>query len=140
MTNDYDVGYKKPPVKNQFKKGQSGNSKGRQKGSKNITNLIDSELNVKISLQDGKKITKAEAIVKQMVNGAIKGQSKQIDTILKYSDKKSASKSDGFIRKLIYDGYTTYKDIDDYMKGYTKDLKLKKGGITVILDELESKV
>lgn len=29
MTDDYDVGYKKPPEHTQFKKGQSGNPKGR---------------------------------------------------------------------------------------------------------------
>jgi len=31
----YAVGYKKPPKETQFKKGQSGNPKGRKKGSKN---------------------------------------------------------------------------------------------------------
>jgi len=31
----YEVGYKKPPKQTQFKKGQSGNPKGRKKGSKN---------------------------------------------------------------------------------------------------------
>lgn len=31
----YDVGYGKPPAEHRFRKGQSGNPKGRQKGSKN---------------------------------------------------------------------------------------------------------
>ncbi|HLI12751.1 MAG TPA: DUF5681 domain-containing protein [Alphaproteobacteria bacterium] len=36
MSKSYDVGYAKPPVGSQFKPGQSGNPKGRPRGSKNI--------------------------------------------------------------------------------------------------------
>jgi hypothetical protein len=33
---DYEVGYRKPPKASQFKAGQSGNPKGRPKGSRNV--------------------------------------------------------------------------------------------------------
>ncbi|MGJ3627161.1 DUF5681 domain-containing protein [Sphingomonas sp. MMS24-JH45] len=32
----YEVGYGKPPIHARFQKGQSGNPKGRKKGSKNL--------------------------------------------------------------------------------------------------------
>ena len=33
--SSYEVGYGKPPAKNRFKPGQSGNPKGRPRGAKN---------------------------------------------------------------------------------------------------------
>jgi hypothetical protein len=36
MADDYEVGYGKPPKHSRFRKGQSGNSAGRPKGSINI--------------------------------------------------------------------------------------------------------
>lgn len=44
MSKTYQVGYGKPPQASQFKKGQSGNPKGRQKGSRNLATLLDQEL------------------------------------------------------------------------------------------------
>ena len=36
----YKVGYKKPPIENQFKEGKSGNPKGRPLGSKNFSTIL----------------------------------------------------------------------------------------------------
>ncbi|HEY8129410.1 MAG TPA: DUF5681 domain-containing protein [Hyphomicrobium sp.] len=38
----YDIGYGKPPVKTRFRKGQSGNPKGRGKGSRNFATIFSS--------------------------------------------------------------------------------------------------
>ena len=70
------VGYCSPPVNSRFKPGQSGNPSGRSKGSQNLKTLFNKVLDEEISLREGadvRKITKAEAIVRGVVVGALKG-------------------------------------------------------------------
>ena len=56
MTNEYEVGYGKPPKKHQFKPGYSGNKKGRPKGSPNINTMVNEISCERISIyQNGKK-------------------------------------------------------------------------------------
>lgn len=41
----YEVGYGKPPRHSRFKKGQSGNPSGRQKGSRGVKTILAREMN-----------------------------------------------------------------------------------------------
>ena len=52
MSEQYEVGYGKPPKHSQFKTGQSGNPKGRKKGVKNINTILDGILNEKVVLSE----------------------------------------------------------------------------------------
>jgi Family of unknown function (DUF5681) len=68
---DYEVGYGKPPLHTRFQKGQSGNPKGRPRGQKNLSSLLNEVLNGwVIVVENGrrKRITKREAIITQLVN------------------------------------------------------------------------
>jgi hypothetical protein len=74
MTNS--VGYKKPPKNGQFKKGQSGNPKGRPKKDTRIAALLRAELDGPITIRENGKekiITKREALLKRLCQMALEG-------------------------------------------------------------------
>ena len=50
----YQVGYRKPPRHSQFKPGQSGNPRGRKKGSRGLKTDLHAELNRIIEVKVGK--------------------------------------------------------------------------------------
>ena len=82
---EYAVGKGKPPERTRFKKGQSGNPKGRPPNSKNSATLLNEALSeVVVITENGqrKSITKKQAIVKQIVNKAASGDYRSIQLLL----------------------------------------------------------
>lgn len=92
-------GYGKPPKHRQFKKGQSGNRKGRprkdKKGGKVLQEYIEDALSKVVTVQmDGKnvKVTKREIIATQLVNSAAKGEKKPLDYVKNMDKERLAEK------------------------------------------------
>jgi uncharacterized protein DUF5681 len=72
----YDVGFGKPPKASQFRKGSSGNPKGRPKGRRNLATVLERTLQEKVVVNENgvrRTVTKLEAAVKQLVNQAASG-------------------------------------------------------------------
>ena len=84
-TREYEVGYCKPPRNAGFKKGQSGNPRGRPPGSKNLTTLLNDALNEPVTIAEHgrrRKITKREAVIKQLVNKSASADPRSLKMLL----------------------------------------------------------
>jgi len=82
-SDDYEIGYGKPPKHTQFKKGQSGNPLGRPKKKRAVPDLIEKVLSEEVMVS-GKKRSKRELFVIALVNDAIKGNATARRLLLSY--------------------------------------------------------
>ncbi|MBV8335490.1 MAG: hypothetical protein JO358_08635 [Alphaproteobacteria bacterium] len=68
---DYKVGYKKPPLHTRFKRGQAGNPRGRPRGAKNFSSVLNDALNQPVVVTENgrrRKISKRELGIRQLVD------------------------------------------------------------------------
>lgn len=104
----YKVGYKKPPKHTQFPKGQSGNPRGRKKGSRGLKTDLNAELNRVLEVKMGSyrfKGTSQQLMLRGLAllaaNGNLKASAQLVPLILtvfgtedRGADKKSLSPQD----------------------------------------------
>jgi hypothetical protein len=91
------VGYGRPPVHSRFAPGVSGNPSGRAKGSQNLKTLFQKILKEEVSLREGsvtKKISKAEAVLRGLVIGAMKGDARSVVALFKLAEQTGQFEDD----------------------------------------------
>ncbi len=89
-TADYDVGYKRPPKATQFKAGQSGNPKGRRKGSRPVGAVLQDIIQQKVSVTEGgktRRIPALEVIIRRLTNDAMRSDAGAIKLLLSLVDR-----------------------------------------------------
>jgi hypothetical protein len=78
----YVVGYKKPPQHTRFKKGQSGNPRGKVEGRKNYRTEFLEELGVSENGR-ARKLSKQTLVIKRMVADAVNGDARAREHLLR---------------------------------------------------------
>lgn len=122
-------GYGNPPAEHRFKPGQSGNKKGRPKGSKNTYTLLQGILDQKITVTEGNKqikISKKIAMLTQLVNKGVQGEIKAIAALLPHmlaSDMKEEDKA----KALAVLNSDDKKIIENYLSRFDETQSPKKG-------------
>ena len=82
--NNWDVGYCKPPKHTQFKKGQSGNLRGRPKGSISYQTRFHRIINEQVTVNENgrrKKSPKIDVEMRQVANKAINADFKALNLL-----------------------------------------------------------
>jgi hypothetical protein len=78
------IGYASPPQAYQFKPGQSGDTRGRPKGSKSEATILREILNEKVDIGRGgkKRVTVLEAMLRGFAEKGLKGDIKSAGLVL----------------------------------------------------------
>lgn len=137
----YDVGYGKPPKDTRFKPGQSGNPKGRPRGSKNkrpglheerMKDIILDEAYRDITINEGHRsvtIPMAQAVMRSMAVNAAKGQHRAQRLFAELLDSVESS------RKILHDQWLD--TAITYKVGWEKELRRREQlGITDLPEPL----
>ena len=131
----YEVGYAKPPAQTRFRKGQSGNPRGRPKGARNklpalheerLKDIVLAEAYRDIKVHDGDRqvtVPMAEAIIRSMALKAAKGDHRSQKLFAEMLNRTEAS------RKSLHD--TWLENAFEYKVEWERELKRRERlGIT----------
>lgn len=84
------TGYKQPPVGSQFKKGKSGNPKGRPKGTRNFKTDVKATLARPVQVVEGgrsRSISTQQAGLERLREKALKGDQRALDRLIALAER-----------------------------------------------------
>jgi hypothetical protein len=96
--SDEVVGYGRPPKTTQFKKGESGNPRGRPKGSRPIGAVLQEVLGQRISVtENGKtrRLPALEVMLRRLANDAMRNEPVALKLMLSLFDRYGESPEAG---------------------------------------------
>ena len=87
MSND--VGYGKPPKAHQFRKGRTGNPRGKRRGEENLISVFKRHVLRLVTIRDGDRIIRlplGELVIRQNLSAAIHKKPLAIDNIYRMAE------------------------------------------------------
>jgi len=100
------VGYGRPPVHSRFKPGQSGNQRGRPKGTLNFTTDLKRTLQAPVTLNDGRKtrrVTTQEAALLRLAEKALNGDPRALEKLVSLSATLSTNNAESPSKTMAAD-------------------------------------
>ena len=97
-SSDEVVGYGRPPKATQFKKGESGNPKGRPKGSRTVGAVLQDILQQRIAVtENGKtrRLPALEVMLRRLANDAMRNEPVALKLMLSLFDRYGESPEAG---------------------------------------------
>ncbi len=88
----HEVGYGKPPKANQFRKGRTGNPRGKRQGEENTISAFKRIVSKRVKINDGEKVrtvTLAEAVILKNYNAAVQRDSFAMSNIFRLAEDAS---------------------------------------------------
>lgn len=92
--SSYAVGYRRPPKATQFKKGESGNPRGRPKGSRTVGAVLQDILRQKIAVTENgrtRRLSALEVILRRLANDAMRSEPRALKLLLALYDRYGES-------------------------------------------------
>jgi hypothetical protein len=118
-------GYRKPPRHTRFKKGRSGNPKGRPKGSKNLDTLLMESVNERVTINENgvpKKVSKLAVMHKQLANKGATGDLRALQMILqKLEQLESRAQANAGSETFDEADHEIMRDLGERLKRIAKE-------------------
>jgi hypothetical protein len=121
-----EVGYGNPPQNFRFKKGRSGNPRGRPKGALNLATVLARTLREKVTIDENgkrKTVSKLEAAIAQLVSRATSGDAQAIRYLCQLV--KSAEERSVVVEPTTQLSETDQKVVTNILKRFQQSFKEK---------------
>lgn len=86
----FEIGYAKPPAETRWKKGQSGNPRGRPKGRRGMKQIVQKEAQRKVTVTENgrrRSLPASDVVIRKVFSQALAGEQAAAKLVLSYLEK-----------------------------------------------------